>query len=99
MTPRGSLAYLAGLGMLCLGLGLVGLLILFALLEQPRPHPAGMVVVLLILSGILVFAAAHLLAGGLFRMLVHLHRAISRTDPAGDRPLKGTRVYLLGQIS
>jgi hypothetical protein len=32
-------------------------------------------------------------------MLCHLYRAISRTDPAGDRPLRGTRIFLLGQLA
>jgi hypothetical protein len=97
MTPRGSLVYLVGLLVLFGGLALVGLVALYALLEDPRPRSVA--AVLLVLSVLLVLAAAHLLAAGLYRMLVHLYRAISRTDPSGDRPLKGTRVFLLGQIA
>ncbi len=97
MTPKGIVAYAAGLLVLCGGLGLflfaaVGLLV-FA------PHaPAGDVGIVLGFVGLIVFVAAHLLAAGLYRMLTHLYRAISRTDPAGDRPLRGRTIYLLGQI-
>jgi hypothetical protein len=97
MTPRGSLIYLIGLVVLFGGLGLVGLFVLFALLEQPRQLSAA--IFFLLLSILFVFAAGHLLAAGLYQMLVHLYRAVSRTDPAGDRPLKGTRIFLLGQIA
>jgi len=97
MTPRGSLAYIAGLLVLFGGLGLVAVVMLFVFLLDQRIHREA--VVFLVLSGIVVFGAAHLLAGGLYRMLVDLYRAISRTDPVGDRPLQGTRIYLLGQIA
>lgn len=97
MTPRGSLAYIAGLLVLFGGLGLVGLVVLFAFLIDRRVQTEA--IVFLVLSGLFVFGAGHLLAGGLYRMLVDLYRSISRTDPAGDRPLQGTRIYLLGQIA
>jgi hypothetical protein len=97
MTPRGSLAYIAGLLVLGGGLGLVALVVLFAFLIDRRVQREA--VIFLVLSGLFVFGAAHLLAGGLYRMLIELYRAISRTDPVGDRPLSGTRVYLLGQIA
>jgi hypothetical protein len=45
------------------------------------------------------FAALHLVAAGLYRMLVHLYHTISRTDPAGDHRLRGRTLYLLGQIA
>jgi hypothetical protein len=99
MTPRGSLAYIAGLLVLFGGLGLVGMVVLFGVLLHRRIQTEAVTVIFLLLSGLIVFSAAHLLAGGLYRMLLELYRAISRTDPAGDRPLQGTRIYLLGQIA
>jgi hypothetical protein len=98
MTPRGSLAYIAGLLVLFAGLGLAGPVVLFVLLLDHRV-PADAAVIFLVMTGLIVFGAGHILAGGLYRMLVDLYRAVSRTDPAGDRPLRGTRIYLLGQIA
>jgi hypothetical protein len=96
MTPRGILAYLAGLVLLVLSSGLAGVVILFAVALPARPQPEGYI---LLLGCVLVmFAAWHLLAAGVYRMLVHLHHAISRTDPAGDRRLRGRTLYLLGQL-
>jgi hypothetical protein len=97
MTPKGSLAYIAGLVILFGGLGLVGLTVLFEIVVEPRHGP--ITPIFLILCGLLVFAALHTLAAGLYRMLCHLYRAISRTDPASDRPLRGTRIFLLGQLA
>jgi ABC-type polysaccharide/polyol phosphate export permease len=73
------------------------MVVLFAVLLDQRVQREA--VIFLVLTGLIVFGAAHLLAGGLYRMLLELFRAISRTDPAGDRPLQGTRIYLLGQIA
>jgi hypothetical protein len=56
------------------------------------------VVVLLLADGVIFFGAAHLFAAGLYRMLVHLYHSISRTDPAGDRPLRGRLIYVTGQL-
>jgi hypothetical protein len=61
------------------------------------PGPIGPVV--FVLCGLLVLTALHLLAAGLYRMLCHLYRAISRTDPATDRPLRGTRTFIFGQLA
>jgi hypothetical protein len=97
MTPKGSLAYIAGLLVLFGGLGLLGLVGLYALAVGPQfGHVAP---ILLVLCFLLVFAALYLLAAGLYRMLCHLYRSISRTDPVGDRPLRGTRIFLLGQLA
>jgi hypothetical protein len=98
MTPRGSVAYIAGLLVLFGGLGLAGPVVLFALLLDHRV-PSDAAAIFLVMTGLIVFGAAHVLAGGLYRMLLDLYRAISRTDPASDRPLQGTRVFLLGQIA
>ncbi len=97
MTPRGLLAYLAGLLLLVAGLGLAGLILLFAVALPPRPWPEAPI--LLLVSAVVVFGASHFLAAGVYRMLVHLYHAVSRTDPAGDRPLRGRTLYVLGQLA
>src|SRR5205085_1638394 len=95
MTPRGTLAYIAGLVTLLAGTMLIELILLWIEVEprQLTPRP-----VLLLIGVLIVFGAFHLLAAGLYRMLVHLYRTISRLDPAGDRPLRGRTLFLLGQI-
>ncbi len=97
MIPKGSLAYIAGLVVLLGGLGLIGLVVLYEIAVEPRFGPTTPI--LLVLCGLVVFAALHLLAAGLYRMVCHLYRAISRTDPASDRPLRGTRMFILGQLA
>ncbi len=99
MVPRGLIAYIAGMILLAGGIGLALLTMLYIeLLPRGRVmHFEGGV--LLIVSAVLVFGAIHLLAGGLYRMLVHLYHTVSRTDPAGDRRLRGRTLYLLGQFS
>jgi hypothetical protein len=95
MTPRGTLAYIGGLVALLLGTMLIELMVLWIEVE-PRPFALRPAVVLV--GAIIVFGGFHLLAGGLYCMLVHLYRTISRLDPNGDRPLRGRTLYLLGQI-
>jgi hypothetical protein len=98
MTPNGSLAYIAGLVVLVGGLGLVCLAVLLTLAAGAIGRgPIGPLIV--VLCGLLVLAALHLLAAGLYRMLCHLYRAISRTDQATDRPLRGTRIFIFGQLA
>lgn len=94
--PKGVFAYCVGMLTLFAGIAL-GMLILawsFAVAQHRQPETPA----ILIVSGLFVFAAAHLLAAGLYRMLGHLYRAISRTEPAGDRPLRGRSLFLLGQL-
>src|SRR5258708_3361274 len=91
MTPRGSSTYLLGLLILFGGLGVLALVMLILFVQDMRAH--GETVVVLLLSGLLLMIAGHVLAAGLYRMLVHLYSAISRTEPAGDRPLRGTRIF------
>jgi hypothetical protein len=98
MTPRGLIAYIAGVLFLVGGMGLALLSLLYAasdLHRRLRPE----VGLLFIISGLLVFTAVHLLAAGLYRMLVHFYHTVSRTDPAGDRRLRGRTIFLLGQLS
>jgi hypothetical protein len=96
MTPKGTLAYVAGVLGLFVGIILAEAVLLYGFaLERPVPALAPW---FLLVGGIIVFGAAHLLAAGLFRMLVHLYHTISRTDPPGDRPLRGRTLYLLGQL-
>jgi hypothetical protein len=96
MTPKGVLAYGAGLLLLLLSTLLAGGAILVEVIFQPR---LAIPLAGVIASAVLFFAALHLLAAGLYRMLGHLYRSISRTDLASDRPLRGRVVYLLGQIA
>lgn len=95
MTPKGLISYIAGMVLLVGGIGLALLGLLFAETLRIR-GPWGL---LLLVGGVFVFAAAHLLGSGLYRMLVHLYHTVSRTDPAGDRRLRGRTLYLLGQLS
>jgi hypothetical protein len=99
MVPRGLIGYLAGMILLTGGTGLALLTMLYAVL---LPRGRAMQVeggILLIISAVLVFGAVHLVSGGLYRMLVHVYHTVSRTDPAGDRRLRGRTLYLLGQFS
>jgi hypothetical protein len=99
MTPKGSLAYVAGLLALVFSCGLTGVLLLYAFVERRHPGMVEPVFSIVGLISLLVFlGAANLLAAGLYRMLCHVYRIISRTDPASDRPLRGRTVFLLGQI-
>ena len=68
------------------GLGLVGGL---------SRREAGFSLLMLLLLG---FVSLHLIAIGLYQMLKHLYRSISRTDPAGDRSIRGGPFYLLGYL-
>src|SRR5438270_13651080 len=95
MTPKGILAYAAGLVTLFLGVGLGSLALLYATVA---PRPGGESALGLLCSAVFIFTAAGLISGGLYRMLNHLYRAISRTDPATDRPLRGRSIFLLGLL-
>ena len=101
MHPKGTFAYIAGLLVLFAGVSLAGLVLLFVSLRDPGPQglPGRAVAIATFLAGILLaFAALNLLAAGLYRMLGHLYRSISRTDLATDRPMRGRTVFLLGLI-
>ena len=101
MHPKGTFAYIAGLLMLFAGVSLAGLVLLFVSLRDPGPQglPGRLIALAAFLTGILLaFAALNLLAAGLYRMLGHLYRSISRTDLATDRPMRGRTVFLLGLI-
>jgi hypothetical protein len=77
------------------------LVLLFVSLRDPGPQglPGRLIALAAFLTGILLaFAALNLLAAGLYRMLGHLYRSISRTDLATDRPMRGRTVFLLGLI-
>jgi hypothetical protein len=97
MTPRGILAYVAGIIVLVCAGGLAGFVVLFAFALPGRPPPEGPI--LLLLCAILAFVAFHLVAAGLYRMLVHLYHTTSRADPVGDRRLRGRPIFLWGQIA
>jgi hypothetical protein len=96
MVPKGVLAYVAGLVVLFAGMSMTVLVLLYAFALPARHHAEGPIC--LALGGLLIFAALHMIAAGLYRMLVHVYHTISRTDPAGDRPLRGRTVFLLGQL-
>lgn len=100
MTPKGLIAYIAGMALLAGGVGLALLTTLYVDVILPHGRAArsegGL---LLIVCACLGFCAFHLLSGGLYHMLVHLYHTVSRTDPAGDRRLRGRTVFVLGQIS
>ena len=101
MHPKGTFAYIAGLLVLFAGVSLAGLVLLFVSLRDPGPQglPGRAIALAAFLTGILLaFAALNLLAAGLYRMLGHLYRSISRTDLATDRPMRGRTVFLLGLI-
>jgi hypothetical protein len=96
MTPKGTVAYVAGVLGMFVGIILAEAVLLYGFALEPRvPSIAPW---FLLFGGVIVFAAAHLLAAGLYRMLVHLYHTISRTDPPGDRPMRGQTLYLLGQL-
>jgi hypothetical protein len=63
---------------------------LYVLLD---PNAVGMTVLLF-----LAFVGANLIAVGQYLMIRHLYRVISRSEPDSDRPLRGTPLYLLGQL-
>jgi hypothetical protein len=96
MAPKGTLAFVAGVLGLFLGIILAETVLLYGFALEP--HIPAIAPLLLLFAGIVVFAAAQLLAVGLYRMLVHLYHTISRTDPPGDRPLRGRTLYLFGQF-
>ena len=101
MHPKGTFAYIAGLLVLFAGVSLAGLVLLFVSLRDPGPQglPGRAIALAAFLTGILLaFAALNLLAAGLYRMLGHLYRSISRTDLPTDRPMRGRTVFLLGLI-
>ena len=73
MTPRGLIAYIAGVILLIGGIGLAMLMLLLAeTLPRARPETG----VLFLVSVVLIFAAVHLLSAGLYRMLVHLYHTV-----------------------
>src|SRR5207253_11418773 len=98
MSPKGSIAYIAGLLLLLAGASLAGLALLYVFLGEPGPQGLpgrSVVIAIFLVACLLVFAALHLLAAGLYRMVGHLYRTISRTELAGDRQLRGRSVFLL----
>jgi hypothetical protein len=97
MGPKGTIAYIVGLLLLFASSVPAGVAAVYAvILERDRPQ---MPVAILLISAVLVFAALHVLLAGLYRMLGHVYRAISRTDQVSDRPLRGRTIFLLGQIA
>src|SRR5437588_3970035 len=92
MTPKGILAYAAGVLCLFAGSALTALLML-SLALAPRVGEVGAGPCLLF-SFVMIFVALNLIGAGLYRMLNHLYRAVSRTDPATDRPLRGRSLFV-----
>jgi hypothetical protein len=84
---NGTIGFAIGLFLMTLALGCAGLQILL---------PGGPLAFILLTA--LAFVGANLIALGLYRMIRHLYRTISRTEPGSDRPLRGTPLYLAGQF-
>jgi hypothetical protein len=97
VKPKGTLFYRLGLVAILVSFILAGQFLLTAFWDRDGLRSSqgeGCV----LLAWLVMFVALNLLATGLYRLAGHLYRSISRTDPEGDRPLVGPKVFLLGQI-
>jgi hypothetical protein len=88
---QGTIVFVGG------ALGLFGALAFMGLLLAIPFHRHETGFGLLFLAFV-AFVGLNLMAIGLYRMLRHLYRSISRTDQATDRPIRGSAFYLLGYL-